>query len=233
MEERGKNPLYFEVKAQAREEEKKPWPFWSPEYCQAHLPVREQKEAVGHAVRAMYLYSAMADLAWEGQDEPLLATCLDLWHSVTKRQMHITGGIGSSAKGESFTFDHDLPPDRSYNETYAVIGLFLWAHRMLEIEKDSQYTDVMEKVLFNGILAGVSLDGKRYFYVNPLEVWPKAVSKRADLNHVVLTRQPWFPCACCPPNLARLLAALGKYLYGQDGSVLYVHLFEKSSVTTT
>lgn len=231
VNERGKTPLYFELEARARGEKELPWPFWTPAYCQAHLPVREQQEAVGHAVRAMYLYSAMADLALELRDATLFETCRTLWENVTERRMYITGGLGSSAQGEAFTFDYDLPPDRAYAETCASIGLVFWAHRMLRLEVDRTYADVMERALYNGVLSGMSLDGTAYFYVNPLEVVPEAVQKRHDLQHVVLSRQRWFSCACCPPNLARLLASLPSYLYSKDGETLYVHLFAESEVT--
>ena len=233
VNERGKKPLYFELEAKRRNEEKPAWPFWTPEYCQAHLPVREQREALGHAVRAMYLYSAMADLAQELPDPSLFSACRSLWESVTKRRMYVTGGIGSSAEGEAFTFDYDLPPDRAYTETCASIGLVFWAHRMLRLEPDRDYADVMERALYNGVLSGMSCDGTAYFYVNPLEVWPEAVGKRWDVRHVLFTRQPWFPCACCPPNIARLIASLPRYLYSQDGDTLYVHLFAESKAETS
>lgn len=234
VNERGKKPLYFELEAKERGEEKPSWSFWTPEYCQAHLPVREQKEAVGHAVRAMYLYSAMADLALELQDQTLFEACENLWENVTKKRMYVTGGVGSSAEGEAFTFDYDLPPDRAYTETCASIGLFFWAHRMLLLKGDRAYADVMERALYNGILSGISLDGTRYFYVNPLEVFPEAAQRRHDLRHIVLSRQPWFPCACCPPNIARLLASLPQYMYTKDEeeNTLFVHLFGESTAET-
>lgn len=232
VNERGRRPLYFELEAKERGEEQLPWPFWTPEYCQAHLPVREQREAVGHAVRAMYLYSAMADLAFELGDRGLFEACRALWESVTKRRMYVTGGIGSSAEGEAFTFDYDLPPDRAYTETCASIGLVFFAHRMLRLEERGEYGDVLERALYNGVLSGISLDGTRYFYVNPLEVFPEAVQRRHDLRHVVLSRQPWFPCACCPPNIARLFASLPDYVYSQSGDCLSVHLFVASTVRT-
>ncbi len=233
VNERGKRPLYFELEAKERGEEKMPWPFWTPEYCQAHLPVREQKEAVGHAVRAMYLYSAMADLAFELKDETLSAACRTLWESATKRRMYVTGGLGSSVEGEAFTFDFDLPPDRAYTETCASIGLVFWAHRMLHLEENREYGDVLERALYNGVLSGISLDGTCYFYVNPLTIFPEAVKKRHDLRHVVSTRQPWFPCACCPPNIARFLASLPDYIYSQSGGCLSVHLFAASTLETS
>lgn len=232
INERGREPLYFTVEAQERGEEKPSWPFWTPEYCQAHRPVREQKEAVGHAVRAVYLYSAMADLALELGDPSLLEACKTLWNSVTKRRMYVTGGVGSSSWGEAFTFDYDLPPDRTYTETCASIGLVFWAHRMLLLERNRVYADIMERALYNGILSGISLDGTRYFYVNPLEVFPEAVRKRHDLQHVVLSRQPWFACACCPPNIARLFASLPGYIASKNDQGISVHLFVAGTMGT-
>jgi len=231
VEERGKKPLYFEIEAKERGEEKPRWPGWTPAYCQAHLPVREQTEAVGHAVRAMYLYSAMADLALETGDETLFSACERLWENVTKRRIYITGGVGSDVEGEAFTFDYDLPNDRAYAETCASIGLVFWAHRMLRLNPDRKYADAMERALYNGVLSGISLDGTKYFYTNPLEVWPEACRNRHDLRHIVTERQPWFDCACCPPNVARLLASIPQYVYSQDEDAVYVHLFAASEAT--
>ena len=231
VDERGRKPLYFEIEAKERGEERPQWPFWTPAYCQAHLPVREQTVAVGHAVRAMYLYSAMADLALETGDETLFAACQRLWESVTKRRMYVTGGIGSDVFGEAFTFDYDLPSDRAYAETCASIGLVFWAHRMLRLDKDRKYADVMERALYNGVLSGISLDGTKYFYTNPLEVWPEACRNRHDLRHILTERQPWFDCACCPPNIARLLASIPQYIYFQEKDTVYVQLFAASEAT--
>ena len=231
INQRGEKPWYFDLEAKKRNEISPTWPFWTPEYCQAHLPVREQKEAVGHAVRAMYLYSAMADLAYETDDEALFETCKILWNDVTQHKMYITGGIGSSSTGEAFTLSYDLPPDRAYAETCASIGLIFWAQRMLHLDLDHQYADVMERALYNNVLSGVSLDGMKYFYANPLEIWPEVCQKRSDLAHIKTVRQPWFDCACCPTNLARLLGSIGQYIYSQDENTIYVHLFIESEVT--
>lgn len=230
VNERGQKPLYFELEARERGEEKIKWPLWSPEYCQVHLPVRKQKDAVGHAVRAMYLYSAMADLARLTRDEELFETCKALWDSVTKRQMYITGGIGSDAAREAFSFDYDLPNDRAYAETCASIGLVFWAYRMFLLAQDRQYVDIMERALYNGVLSGISLDGTKYFYTNPLEVWPQACQKRYDLQHVRVQRQPWFDCACCPPNIARLLASIPHYIYAHNAETVYINLFVNSQL---
>lgn len=227
VDERGRQePHFFETEEQERNphggRQKR-----SYDYFQAHLPVREQKTAEGHAVRAVYLYSAMADLAVEYQDDGLKEACKALWDDVVRRKMYVTGGIGSSAFEERFTVAYDLPNDRAYAETCASIGLIFWAQRMLQMEKDRKYADVLELALYNGVLSGISLDGKSYFYVNPLEVWPATVNFRHDMSAVKVVRQPWFGCACCPPNIARLIASLGQYAYSQQAAdrELYVHLY--------
>ncbi|MCL6591973.1 MAG: glycoside hydrolase family 127 protein [Firmicutes bacterium] len=195
------------------------------DYHQAHAPVLEQMKADGHAVRAMYLYSAMADLARETGDEALDKALQRLWENVTNCRMYITGGLGSQGHAERFTFDYDLPNDTAFAETCATIGLIFWAQRMLLLHLDNRYGDVMERALYNGALAGISWDGQRYFYVNPLEVFPEAVMGRYDLQHVKPERQQWFGCACCPPNIARLISSLGQYIYSQDSEAVYIHLF--------
>ena len=227
VNERGQKPSYFDLEYEQCADKKRyrnPRE-WGLKYSQAHLPVREQTSAEGHAVRAMYLYAAMAELAKETRDAQLAEVCKTLWKSVTQRRMYVTGGIGSQAYGEGFTVDYDLPNDTSYTETCASIGLIFWAQRMLNLEADSRYADVLERALYNGALAGMSLDGKQFFYVNPLEVWPEACANRHDHRHVKTTRQSWFSCACCPPNLARLLASLGQYVYSYGENEVYVHLY--------
>ena len=227
IDQRGQKPHFFETEAKKRNDTK----AYNNKYSQSHLPVREQETAEGHAVRAMYLFSAMADLARETKDFSLLETCKKLWKNVTRKRMYITGGIGSEATSEGFTIDYDLPNERAYAETCASIGLVMWAHRMLCIDLNSDYADVMERVLYNGLLSGMALDGKHYFYVNPLEVWPKTVKfRRPDLRDVEVTRESWFSCACCPPNLARLMTSLTEYIYSYDGSSIYVHLYSSSQV---
>jgi len=224
IDERGQEPHYYDIEAEARGD-KTSGGKYGKAYSQAHLPVRKQTTAVGHAVRAMYLYSGMADIAAETNDETLVTACKRLWNNLTKRQMYITGGIGSAVQGEAFTFDYDLPNDTAYTETCAAIGLVFWAHRMLMLDVDHEYADVMERAFYNVVLSGISLGGREYFYVNPLEVWPEACDKRQDQKHVDTTRWPWFNCACCPPNIARLLASFGQYVYSQDEDTIYVHLF--------
>ena len=211
VDERGKQPHLFTQESEARgDNPPRLGPFDSN---QAHLPVREQTEAVGHAVRAMYLYSGMADVAAERGDDELMAACHRLWDSATLRRMYVTGGVGSAHAGERFTTDYDLPNATAYAETCAAIGLVFFAHRMLLAEGDGRYADVMERALYNGVLSGVSLDGTKFFYVNPLA--------SAGGHH----RQEWFGCACCPPNIARLLASLGHYVYSASDEALAVDLY--------
>ena len=197
-------------------------------YAQAHKPVRKQRTAEGHAVRANYMYSAMADLAYEYQDETLLDACKTLWNNMTEKRMYITGGIGSSGLLERFTTDYDLPNDRNYSESCASIGLAMFGNRMAQITKDAKYADIVEKALYNTVLAGIAMDGKSFFYVNPLEVWPDNCIERTSMEHVKPVRQKWFGVACCPPNIARTLASLGQYIYGADENSLYINLYISS-----
>ncbi|MGO4107527.1 glycoside hydrolase family 127 protein [Paenibacillus sp. YAF4_2] len=196
-------------------------------YNQAHKPVREQDVAVGHSVRAVYMYTAMADLARLTGDKQLLEACQRLWNNMTRKQMYITGGIGSTHHGEAFSFDYDLPNDTVYAETCASIGLIFFAQRMLKLEAKSEYADIMERALFNNVAGSMSQDGKHYFYVNPLEVWPKASEKNPGRHHVKAERQKWFGCSCCPPNVARLLSSLNDYIYTVSAATntIYTHLF--------
>lgn len=231
IDERGKQPHYFDIEKEKRKETK---PFWFNDdyaYHQAHKPVREQKEAVGHAVRATYMYTAMTDLALKTKDESLKKACEELWNNVTQKQMYVTAGIGSMEFGESFSFNYDLPNDLAYTETCASIALVFWANRMLQLEVNNKYADVMELALYNGTISGMDLDGKKFFYVNPLEVLPEASDKRKDKKHVKSVRQKWFGCACCPPNLARLIASIGHYIYSQKEKELFVHLYMGSETT--
>ena len=213
VDERGRQPHYFDVEAKERGED--PQAYWAGthEYTQSHVPVREQDRPVGHAVRAMYLYSAMTDLALEYRDEGLLTACNRIWRHLVQKSMYITGGIGSLAANEGFADDYELPNDSAYAETCAAIGLFFWAHRMLHVHRHAHYADIMERTLYNAILSGVSLGGDLFFYQNPLA---------SSGDH---RRQPWFTCACCPPNLARLLASLGRYLHSFGERDIFLHLY--------
>lgn len=200
---------------------------YTPAYSQSDVPVRELKTAEGHAVRAVYLYCAMADLAEAYQDEGLLNACKTLWNNIVQKRMYITGGIGSSGYLERFTVDYDLPNDSNYSESCASIGLALFGLRMAQITGESHYMDVAERALYNTVLAGIALDGKSFFYVNPLEVWPPACMEGTSKKHVKPIRQKWFGVACCPPNIARTLASLGQYIYAEnpEKKELYVNLF--------
>jgi DUF1680 family protein len=212
IEERGQAPCYFDTEPVPDQHQ------LGLEYHQAHQPVREQTEVVGHAVRAMYLYSAMADLAYETGDETLLQTCKRLWRHLCTRRLFLTGGIGSSMLNEGFSSDYDLPNETAYAETCAAVGLVFWSHRMLQLECDAQYADLMERALYNGVLSSVSQEGTSFFYVNPL-------ASQGDLS-----RQAWFSCACCPTNITRLLASLGHYIYSQNEHEIAVHLYVQGTV---
>ena len=169
----------------------------------------------------------MADLAKASGDEALFNALKVLWTDVTTKKMYITGAIGSDEHGEGFSIAYDLPNDRAYAETCASIGLFMWARRMLKLEWNSNYADVMEVALYNGISSGMSEDGKQYFYVNPLEVNPAKVHQRYDMRHVRSSRVTWFGCACCPPNVARILTSLERYNYdiADDSCSMAIHLY--------
>ncbi len=180
------------------------------QYAQDHAPIRQHDSVVGHAVRAMYLYIAAAELCDE-DDVELQSALIRAWQSLTARRMYITGGIGPSSSNEGFTTDFDLPNLTAYAETCASCGLVFWGSKMLEMTGDGDYVDVMERALFNGALSGISLSGDRYFYTNPLE------SRGGN------ERTPWFGCACCPPNIARLIGSISKYLVSVSDDAFYVH----------
>ena len=230
INERGTQPYYFDIEQNLKltEKEKSELRY---QYHQAHLPVRQQDEAVGHAVRAVYLYSGMADIARITGDETLYKACETLWDNITNQKMYVTGGIGGTHIGEAFSFPFDLPNDTAYAETCASIGLVFFARRMLEIAPKAKYADVMERALYNGILSGMALDGKSFFYVNPLEVNPESCHKDERKFHVKPVRQKWFGCACCPPNLARLLSSIGSYAYTENEDTLFIHLYMGSILT--
>lgn len=227
VDARGTEPQYFALEAQRAAAAGYARPGWNENlaYFQAHAPVREQSEAVGHAVRAGYLYTAMADLARLTGDAELLAACERLWRSIVDTKLYITGGIGGTVHGEAFSYPFDLPSDSAYSETCAAISLAFFARRMLQIAPRAEYADVMELALYNTVLDGVALDGKSFYYVNPLAVVPEACRKDSRLHHVKPVRQPWFGCACCPPNLARIVADLGSYAYTASETTLFMHLY--------
>ncbi|MCL2051142.1 MAG: glycoside hydrolase family 127 protein [Lachnospiraceae bacterium] len=225
IDERGKSPSYFD-----EENARLDWFVWGKSngdnrYNQSHLPVREQREAVGHAVRAVYMYTAMADIANETGDEELYKACEILWASITDRKMYLTGAIGSTSFSEAFTSDYDLPNDTIYGETCASIGLAFFAQKMLNINPDSNYADVIERVLYNSILSGMSLSGTNFFYCNPLEAEPGVSGVTHSYSHVKPSRPKWYACACCPPNIARFLTSLGDYIWAENDSQIFSHLF--------
>jgi DUF1680 family protein len=224
VDERGTQPYFFELEAKTRGtvgyhghqppfDRREGQPERFREYNQSHLPVREQTRVVGHAVRAMYLYTAMAALAAETGDGGLRAACERLWENLAQRQMYVTGGLGASHEIEGFTLDFDLPNDSAYAETCAAIGLVFWAHRMTLLTGESRYADVLELALHNAVVSGMAQDGRRFFYGNPLE-------STGDVE-----RQEWFDVACCPPNLARLLTSLGTYVYAVADDEVAVNLY--------
>ena len=197
------------------------------DYNQSHLPVREQTYAVGHAVRAVYLYTSMALLAAETKDAELVSACKTLWDDIVNGKMYVTGGIGSTCIGEAFTSPYDLPNDQAYTETCAGIGLAFFAQAMLCLENNSAYADVIERALYNGILSGLSLDGKEFFYENPLEINRSEYFKSTygERRFPAQRRVECFGCSCCPPNINRLLASLGNYIYGEENGTLYVNQY--------
>jgi DUF1680 family protein len=186
------------------------------EYSQDHIPVKDQREIVGHAVRAMYLYCAVADLASVTGDPAYRETVDAIWRDVTGRKMYVTGGIGPSGANEGFTVPYDLPNQSAYCETCASVGMVVWNQRMALLHHDAKYADVVERVLYNGFLSGLSRDGKRFFYVNPLASFGQ--------HH----RESWFGCACCPPNVVRLLPTIGGYVYARDGTDVFVNQYVAS-----
>lgn len=226
IDDRGTTPHYFDLETErrgtpgyfgflfhdrARQQER------YREYNQSHLPVREQRDAVGHSVRAMYMYSAMADLAQHSNDTELQTALEGLWSSTTERKMYLTGGIGSDPTIEGFGRDFDLSLDTAYAETCAAIGLVFWARRMAELTGEGRFIDILERALFNGVLSGASADGRHYFYANPMR-------SRGDVS-----RNEWFDVACCPPNYARLLQSLETYIYAQSDTTAIINLFVSGS----
>ncbi|RYN14643.1 non-reducing end beta-L-arabinofuranosidase [Bifidobacterium animalis subsp. animalis] len=200
--------------------------FYNPTYFQAAKPVREQTTADGHAVRVGYLCTGMAHVARLTGDAGLFDAVKAIWTNIVTKRMYITGAIGSTHVGESFTYDYDLPNTTMYGETCASVSMCMFARQMLESESVGEYADVLEKELYNGALAGISLDGTQYFYVNALEVDP-AATDNPDRHHVLAHRVDWFGCACCPANIARLIASVDQYVYTEKdgGRTVLAHQF--------
>jgi len=235
INQRGVAPLYFEAELKRLGMEKLPVYFYADgwDYLQGSRPVRELVDPTGHSVRMMYLATAMADLALALPDASLRQACETLWDNLCRYHLYVTGGIGSEWMGEKFAERHDLPNDRAYAESCAGIGLVFWARRMLDLQLRGTYADVMERALYNNVLAGMALDGKTFFYVNPLELRPAEAKRRYDHHYIKTSRVPWFGCACCPPNIARTLASLGYYTHSVAPDGLAVHLYADCRLDAT
>ncbi len=235
VNQRGQEPLYFEEEAKRLGFAKLPVYYHADrwDFQQAGRPVRNLVDPIGHSVRMMYLTTAMADLALTLPDESLRRACTTLWDNLTRYHLYLTGGVGSEWMGEKFAERYDLPNDRAYAESCAGIGLVFWARRMLDLQLRGQYGDVMERALYNNVLAGMALDGKTFFYVNPLEIRPHEAKRRYDMHYVKTQRVPWFGCACCPPNIARTLTSLGYYTHSVLSDGLAVHLYADCRLEAT
>ena len=191
---------------------------WNAAYYQDNIPVRDMESIGGHAVRLMYLFCGMADVT-AYKETGYIETLNRLWHDVVDRNMYITGGIGQTATNEGFSEDYSLPNATAYCETCASIGMVLWNYRMNQFTGEAKYIDVLERAMYNGVLAGINLRGDRFFYVNPLE--------SAGNHH----RQAWFGCACCPSNITRFLPSIGNYIYGTSTNTLWVNLYIGNKAT--
>jgi len=189
-------------------------------YLQAHKPVTEQREAVGHAVRATYMYSAMADIAALTGDKDYIKAIDAIWENVVSKKLYITGGIGARHEGEAFGDNYELPNATAYNETCAAIGNVFWNYRLFLLYGQAKYIDILEQTLYNGVLSGLSLSGDRFFYPNPLQS-----DGKYKFNQGEATRKPWFDCACCPVNLCRFIPSIPGYVYATGDRILYVNLF--------
>ncbi|QXR21866.1 glycoside hydrolase family 127 protein [Citrobacter freundii] len=231
LEERGQQPYYYDIEFAKRggtwhwDNWGEAWMVKDKAYTHAHKPLAQQSEAVGHAVRSVYLMTGLAHIARMTNDEEKRQTCLRIWNNMVQRRMYITGGIGSQGIGEAFTSDYDLPNDTAYGESCASIGLMMFARRMLEMEGDAHYADVMERAFYNTVLGGMALDGKHFFYVNPLETQPKSIPHNHIYDHIKPVRQRWFGCACCPPNIARTLVAIGHYIFTPRPDALFINFY--------
>lgn len=203
-------------------------PFRNGSYWQDHKPVTDQESAIGHAVRACYLYSGVADVAALTGDQQLLQAIDRIWENMVSKKFYVNGGIGAVPGGERFGNDYELPNETAYNETCAAIANVFWNHRMFLLHGEAKYIDVLEKSLYNGLLSGIGLDGKSFFYSNAMDV-------KNSFTHPALerSRAGWFECSCCPTNLVRLLPSVPGYMYAQDGENVYVNLFANSTTALT
>jgi DUF1680 family protein len=199
-------------------------PWKNGSYWQDHIPVVDQHEALGHSVRAGYLYAGMADVAALTGDQDFLKAIDSLWENVVGKKLYVQGGIGAIPEGEQFGKNYELPNATAYNETCAAIANVYWNHRMFLLHGDSKYIDILEKSLYNGLISGVGMDGKSFFYTNAMEV-----NHNSPHKHMEPGRSGWFPCSCCPTNVARLIPSVPGYLYAQKGNDVYVNLFAASN----
>lgn len=218
---------FVNTRGTSEKDESSPY-FISQAYSQSHMPVRDMREAVGHCVRAVYLYSAMADLARIDGDKELFDACDALFNDVVNKKMYITGGLGGSLIGEAFSEPYDLPNELAYSETCAAIGFALFCRRMSLLKPSSKYDNAAERAIYNALIAGCSSDGKSFFYEDPLEInlkERKMISEhRCSEQHLPITeRVEVFDCSCCPPNFTRFTASFGDFLYSQDENTLYIH----------
>jgi len=209
---------FLDVRGQKNNNAKFPQP--QNMYLQSHIPVIEQDEAVGHSVRATYMYSGMADVAAIVGDEDYISAIDKIWENVVYKKIYVTGGIGARHSGESFGDNYELPNESAYNETCAAIANCMWNHRMFLLKGDAKYYDVLERTLYNGFLAGISMEGDKFFYPNPL-----ACNAKYAFNQGALTRKPWFDCSCCPSNIVRFLPSLPGYIYAVQDNDLFINLF--------
>ncbi|HOV69639.1 MAG TPA: glycoside hydrolase family 127 protein [Clostridia bacterium] len=239
IDERGREPLYYALEWEKSDWDRftggkraKPYRFKESHrlryncvsVVQAHVPLREQDTAEGHAVRAVYLYTGMADVAGESGDEKLLEACRRIWNNIVEKRSFIHGGVGQSYDNEAFHNDYFLPND-CYAETCAAIGLMFFCWRMFLIEHDARYMNFFEQILYNNGMSGISLDGRRYIYVNPLEARPEEWEQDSRKQHMEYGRARWLGCACCPPNAAKFLSSVGQYVYAASQTGLYVNLY--------
>lgn len=234
VEERGKRPNFFlEEKHLGGNGKEKPDRWFGPDHHLAHKRVEEQREADGHAVKLCYLYTAVTELILEGDlAKDVYGTAVDaVWEDMVQKRMYVTGGVGSQAYAERFTKDYDLPSERGYLETCASVAVCLWAEKMIDIHKDAKYADIYEWELYNGVLAGWSLDGDTYHYVNTLRYRKGITDYRQDCIHVEGQRQPWFACACCPSNLLRLIGNLAQDCIRIRDDVIYVDMYMSAQVS--
>ena len=225
INERGSQPPhYYDTEKVEREQRglfEQRYSYPNYEYSQSHRPLREQDKVVGHAVRAMYIYTAMADLAFETGDPTLKSALETLWNDVMETKMYVTAGLGPSAHNEGFTHDFDLPNQTAYAETCASVALIFWAQRMLHLDLDGKYADILELALFNGALSGLSRDGEHYFYANPLESDGSA------------ERWAWHTCPCCTMNVSRLVASVGGYFVSTASDGVAFHIYGGISTSAT